>query len=189
MSVKDRDVEPFQKALKIYTDATISQLNNLQYVPLSASVPSLASGSLCDLMQPFQITSVFQDIWDNPRCAFFSLCLFSLPAFQSRTCQTDHASSCTNFGRTVSPGWGRIRRALWYIRPENVFREIHCGTKICTVMHHCPPTILLIAFSSQATCSRPSVRPSSAALSTPWKSQRWSPQCFSQVETRRLIKQ
>lgn len=33
MSVKDSDVEQFQQALKIYTDATTSQLNNLQYVP------------------------------------------------------------------------------------------------------------------------------------------------------------
>uniref|UniRef100_A0A665SZM3 Uncharacterized protein n=1 Tax=Echeneis naucrates TaxID=173247 RepID=A0A665SZM3_ECHNA len=38
MSVKERDVEQFQQALKIYTDATSSQLNNLQYVPLSAFV-------------------------------------------------------------------------------------------------------------------------------------------------------
>lgn len=50
----------------------------------------------------------------------FSLSLLIL-AFQSRTCQTDHASSCTNFGRTVSPGWGRITRAQWLIRLENVF--------------------------------------------------------------------
>lgn len=45
MSVKERDVEQFQQALKIYTEATCSQLNNLQYVRL------LASGCLCDLMQ------------------------------------------------------------------------------------------------------------------------------------------
>lgn len=39
-----------------------------------------------------------------------SLCLLSFLACQSRTCQTDHASSCMNFGRTVSPGWGRNSR-------------------------------------------------------------------------------
>lgn len=50
MSVKERDVEQFQQALKIYTDATTIQPNNLQYVLLSASAP-FASGSLCDLMQ------------------------------------------------------------------------------------------------------------------------------------------
>lgn len=37
MSVKERDVEQFQQALKIYTEATCSQLNNLQYVHLLAS--------------------------------------------------------------------------------------------------------------------------------------------------------
>lgn len=30
MSVKESDVEQFQQALKVYTDATCSQLNNLQ---------------------------------------------------------------------------------------------------------------------------------------------------------------
>lgn len=43
MSVKERDVEQFQQALKIYTDSTCSQPNNLQYVPLSDAVPLFAS--------------------------------------------------------------------------------------------------------------------------------------------------
>ncbi|TKS77434.1 N-terminal EF-hand calcium-binding protein 1 [Collichthys lucidus] len=37
MSVKERDVEQFQQALKIYTDATCSQLNNLHYLQSSIS--------------------------------------------------------------------------------------------------------------------------------------------------------
>lgn len=41
--------------------------------------------------------------------------LSSFLAFQSRTCLTDHASSCMSFGRTVSPGWGRIRRVSWHV--------------------------------------------------------------------------
>ncbi|KAM7404526.1 hypothetical protein PAMP_011868 [Pampus punctatissimus] len=63
MSVKEKDVEPFQQALKIYTDATSSQLNNLQYGPFfSTSVPLFVSGFLCDLMQPLQIASIFPNI-------------------------------------------------------------------------------------------------------------------------------
>ncbi|CAG6021351.1 unnamed protein product [Menidia menidia] len=38
MSVKEKDVDQFQQALKVYTDATSSQLNNLQYAPCSASL-------------------------------------------------------------------------------------------------------------------------------------------------------
>ncbi|CAB1329578.1 unnamed protein product [Coregonus sp. 'balchen'] len=32
MSVKDKDAEEFQQALKIYTDATACQTNNLHYL-------------------------------------------------------------------------------------------------------------------------------------------------------------
>lgn len=54
MSVKERDVEQFQQALKIYTDATCSQLNNLQYVSLSASFPVCLRISLS-----FEIATLF----------------------------------------------------------------------------------------------------------------------------------
>jgi hypothetical protein len=39
MSVKERDVEEFQQTLKIYTDATSAQPDNLQYVLLFLSAP------------------------------------------------------------------------------------------------------------------------------------------------------
>lgn len=103
MSVKEKDVEQFQQALKVYTDTTSSQLDNLQYVLLSAR------RSRCDMMQPHQIASTLT-AYDKPCFPLFlsQLFYFLFLAFPSRTCQTDHASSCTNFGRTVSPGWGRI---------------------------------------------------------------------------------
>lgn len=128
-----------------------------------------------------------------------SLCLVLFLAFPSRTCQTDHASSCTNFGRTVSPGWGRCRGPSWPIRFETW--EFQYRTEILLSVSSCSPA-LFEAFAAlprgiqrshpfhpsfpSATCSRPSVRPSSAALSTRWRSLRWCPPCCSQVETSRL---
>ncbi|XP_026222877.1 N-terminal EF-hand calcium-binding protein 1-like [Anabas testudineus] len=47
MSVKERDVEPFQQALKVYTDATSSQINNLHI-----SVQNLPDRS-CFIMYEF----------------------------------------------------------------------------------------------------------------------------------------
>lgn len=43
MSVKESDVEQFQQDLKIYTEATCSQLDNLQYVPTPRPQPPLTS--------------------------------------------------------------------------------------------------------------------------------------------------
>lgn len=55
MSVKEQDVEPFQQALKVYTDATCSQLNNLQYDGLQtlhdASLSSVDDVTLCVSLQ------------------------------------------------------------------------------------------------------------------------------------------
>lgn len=75
MSVKERDVEQFHQAFKIYTEATASQLNNLQYVlfvsllflfPVSFNV--FASGSL----QVFQIAAVSPDVpLITPTALFF----------------------------------------------------------------------------------------------------------------------
>lgn len=79
MSVKERDVEQFQQALKIYTEATCSQLNNLQYVHLSDS------GCPRDLMQSLRLASpspLCHQMMYNPvqPCLFLSLLhLFSTP--------------------------------------------------------------------------------------------------------------
>lgn len=177
MSVKERDVKQFQQALKIYTDATCSQISNLQYVLQSASVPVLE----------FKFVNIKLS---------FSLSSSWLLVFLSRTCQTDHVSSCMSFGRIVSPGWGRIRRVSW--NSILVYREWMLGISwnLCNTPS-CSQAISRVVSSLQgkwhtypfcpsflsATSSRPSVRPSRAALSIPWKSQRWSPPCCSQVET------
>lgn len=195
MSVKERDFEQFQQALKIYTDATCSQLDNLQYV--SFFLPRRFCWSWCSRLKLLQFLPPPTDkITPLPS---LSLCLVLFLAFPSRTCQTDHASSCTNFGRTVSPGWGRCGGPSWPIRFETW--EFHCRTEILLSVSSCSPALFealaaLLRGRRQshpfhpsfpsATCSRPSVRPSSAALSTRWKTQRWCPPCCSQVETSRL---
>lgn len=72
---------------------------------------------------------------------FFPLLSHFLKASPFRTCRTDRASSCTNFGKTVSPGWGRrrfslrldlwvkiMRRASSYIAP--------LSSQLPAVVHH-----------------------------------------------------
>lgn len=127
MSVKERDVEQFQQALKIYTDATSSQLNNLQYVLLSASVlfsPEDLSlwfhASISNCFSPRRCTT--QNHSHCPHSLFFFLFLLST-AFQSKTCQTDHASSCMSSGRIVSPGWGTVC-SLFFLFPIGLYKHL-----------------------------------------------------------------
>lgn len=94
-------------------------------------------------------------------------------ASPSRTCRTDRASSCMNFGKTASPGWGSRRFSL---RLDLRVQTVQCEMTF-------PPLILYRPSFLSATCSLPSARPSSAVSLTPWKSQRWCPPCSSQVST------
>lgn len=104
------------------TWSSFSKLSKSTQMPLPSSQTTCSMSfylPLCRLPQDLSVIWCscfkllqFSQTWDNPTALSLplSLCLLSFLACQSRTCQTDHASSCMNFGRTVSPGWGRNSR-------------------------------------------------------------------------------
>ncbi|MEQ2229363.1 hypothetical protein ILYODFUR_018086 [Ilyodon furcidens] len=61
MSVKERDMEQFQQTLKIYTDDTSSQLDNLQYVLLASALFSPQDHSVISCIH-FQLLQFPTDI-------------------------------------------------------------------------------------------------------------------------------
>lgn len=183
MSVKERDVEQFQQALKIYTDATCSQLNNLQYVSLSASFPCLPQ----DLSVTWNCYTFSKHMTHNPRlpASVSFQCFSPEPA---RQVMLHHVwilagpSLLDEVGSEWLHGILGYRNHMLMMSLHWTLSGMHRLKYFCLAgVTGCLIRFINLPFS--ATCSRPSVRPSSAALSTHWKSQRWSPPCSSQVET------
>lgn len=177
-------MEPFQQALKIYTDATSSQPNNLQYV-----LSSLA-GSLClplDLIEisccHFKSLQFSQTHEVTPPPALCFILSLSLSLFL-----------CLSLSQCVGPEpSGQIM--LHHVRVlagPSLLDEVGLKADFIAAPKFARQALLARREANQggvlfhpflfsATCSRPSARPSSAASLTRWRSRRWSPPCSSQV--------
>ncbi|TKS77429.1 N-terminal EF-hand calcium-binding protein 1 [Collichthys lucidus] len=96
MSVKERDVEQFQQALKIYTDATCSQLNNLHYLQSSISktfqrciIDSLEEPEMVSTMLLPVTVGLLQGYLGQNNCQICGLVLYA-------TCACISSSHCVD---------------------------------------------------------------------------------------------
>lgn len=193
MSVKERDVETFQQALKIYTDATSSQLNNLQYGPFYAPQCLCVSQDLFVICCNHFKSLHFSPTYDNPHflslflcfIMFFSVSVQNLP---DRSCfiMYEFWQDRLSWMRQDQRGFTAYQQRKLVLKIPFLNSNLLSLKCHCLVERQIAVSCFFISFLS-AICSRPSVRPSNAALLTHWRNRRLSPPCSSQVKTFQMI--